>query len=283
MTNASLKQFAYWHQNYAIDEQMIPYFGMHSAKQARHSKSVWFGYKSFVLASSDRYWCHIILYSGVKGVGGTPGKDLTVSVVSNLVLQCKEGIGNFTFDNWYASIKLMSLLTAMDIPTICTGRDDHSGEGQIKSKASMSKLERGELSYAYDYVGELSYAYDYVVGLHFVRWNDNSAVTMLSNCIGPYPLDRVEWFSRNEKRWIPVARPNPIKVYDSAIGGVDLLDSTVGTYCTNIKGKKRWWPHYTNTLGILMGTAWNIYHVINPDADQSSWLSLDLWFSHTFT
>ena len=33
--------------------------------------------------------------------------------------------------------------------------------------------------------------------------------------------------------------------------------------------KKWWWSHFTNTLGILMGAAWNVYRVINPDADQS--------------
>ena len=128
---------------------------MHSAKQTMCNKSVQFGYKSFVLASSDGCLYHIIPYSGAKGVGGTPGKDLTVRVVSNLVLQCKEGIGNLTFDNWYASVKLMLLLTAMDIPTICTERDDHIGEVQIKSKSSMSKLEQG-------------YVYDDVAGLHCV-------------------------------------------------------------------------------------------------------------------
>ena len=37
---------------------------------------------------------------------------------------------------------------------------------------------------------------------------------------------------KDESRW-----HDQIKVYDSAIGGVDLLDSAVGTYCTNIKGK----------------------------------------------
>ena len=63
----------------------------------------------------------------------------------------------------------MSLLTAMDIPTICTVRDDRIGKVQIKSKSSLSKLERGEFSYAYDDV----------VGLHCVRWNDNSVVTTL--------------------------------------------------------------------------------------------------------
>ena len=95
----------------------------------------------------------------MKGVCGTPGKDLTVRVVSNLALQCKERIGNLTFDNWYASTKLISLLLAMDIPTICTVRDERIGEVQIKSKSSMSKLERGEFSYEYDDA----------VGLHCVR------------------------------------------------------------------------------------------------------------------
>ena len=90
-----------------------------------------------------------------------------------------------------------------------------------------------------------------------------SVVTTLSNCIGPQPLDRVK------AERIPVARPNLIKVYNSAMGGVDPLDSAVGTYRTKIKGKKWWWSHFTNTLSILMGAASNIYHVINPDADQS--------------
>ena len=121
----------------------------------------------------------------------------------------------------------MLLLIAMDISTICAVRDDRIGEVQIKSNSSMSKLERGEFSYGYDDV----------VGLHFVRWNDNSVVTTLSNCIGPYTLDRVERFSRNEKKWIPVARPNLIKVYNSAMGGVDLLDSELAHIAQN-QGEK---------------------------------------------
>ena len=159
----------------------------------------------------------------MKGVGGTPEKDLTIRVVSNL------------------------------------------------------KLERGEFGYVYEDV----------FGLHCVRWNDYSVLTTLSNCIGPYPLDRVEQFSRNEKKnRIPVARANLMKVYNSAnsaMGHVDLLDLAVGTYRTKIKGKTCWWPYFTNTLGILMGAAWNIYRVITPDADQLLLAFIRLCFSLTFT
>ena len=52
LANNSLKQFRYWHQDYTIDERTILYFGMHSAKQTMRVKSVRFGYKNFVLASS---------------------------------------------------------------------------------------------------------------------------------------------------------------------------------------------------------------------------------------
>ena len=162
----------------------------------------------------------------------------------------------------------------MDIPTICTVRDDHIGEVQIKSKSSMSKLKRGEFSYAYDDV----------VGFHCVRWNNNSVVTTLSNSIGPNHLNRVERFSRNEKKWIPVARPNLIKVYNSAMGGVDLLDSAVGTYCTKIKGEKWWWPPFTNTLSIWWEQLGTVTMLSVQMLTNRSWLSLDLrfslWFSH---
>ena len=51
ITNRSLPQFGFWYLDYSIDKHMIPYFGMHSAKQTMLNKSVHFDYKDFVLAS----------------------------------------------------------------------------------------------------------------------------------------------------------------------------------------------------------------------------------------
>ena len=99
---------------------MIPYFGMHSATQTMQNKSVHFGYKNFVLASSDGYPYILIPYAGAKGIRKTPGKDLMIQVVTELVLKSFKGIGNFTFDNWCMSAKLINLLTALDTPTIGT-------------------------------------------------------------------------------------------------------------------------------------------------------------------
>ena len=39
------------------------------------------------------------------------------------------------------------------------------------------------------------------------------------------------------------------------MGGVDLLDNAVATFQINIKGKKWWWPHFTDCPGKLMAGA----------------------------
>ena len=125
------------------------YFVMDSAKQTMCVKSVRFGYKNFVQASSDRYPYHLIPYSGAKGIDKTPGKDLTVWVVADLLLTCQDGKRNLTFDNWCVSSKLISLLTAMIIPTTCTVCCDCIGSAPITSKSQIERSLCGNCSYAY--------------------------------------------------------------------------------------------------------------------------------------
>ena len=60
-----------------------------------------------------------------------------------------------------------------------------------------------------------SYAYNNSVGQHYV--------TMLSNYIGPYPLEKLERHSRKDQRKVQVSRPSLIKTYNNAMGGVNLL------------------------------------------------------------
>ena len=60
---------------------------MYSVRQTMRNKSVRFVYKNFVLASSDDYPYILIPHAGAKGIGGTPGKDLMIRMVTELVLQ----------------------------------------------------------------------------------------------------------------------------------------------------------------------------------------------------
>ena len=99
IANKSVKQFSYWHKDYTIDQQMIPYFGMHSAKQTMRNKGTRFGYKNFVVTSLDGHLYHIIPHCGAKGIAGTPGKDLTPRVVIEVILEMKNTEANLVFYN----------------------------------------------------------------------------------------------------------------------------------------------------------------------------------------
>ena len=95
--NTKVNQFGYMHNHFSIDEQMVPYTGMHSAKQTMSQKSICFGYKNFWLTSSDGYPYYCVPYTGAKGVAGTPGKDLTARITLQVALQLDMSIQNELF------------------------------------------------------------------------------------------------------------------------------------------------------------------------------------------
>ena len=76
--------------------------------------------------------------------------------------------------------KLSFLLTAMNISTIYSAHGDRIGSAPITCKFQMGELHM-----------EISYTYN-SVGLHYI--------TMLSNCIGLYPLEKVERYSLKDQR-----------------------------------------------------------------------------------
>ena len=92
-------------------------------------------------------------------------------------------------------------------------------------------------------------------------------MTHLSSCTEPFPLDSVELFSKAKKKTISVPQPQMIKLYNNAMGRIDLIDAAIATYRIKFKGKKWWWAHFTNTLGVIMGVAWGIFCVTNQDED----------------
>ena len=82
--NASLQQFGVFAKDLAIDEQMIPCFGRHSAKMFNRGKPIRFGYKNWVLASSDGYPSKFEAYTGACDTKDS-SKSLGPQVVSALL------------------------------------------------------------------------------------------------------------------------------------------------------------------------------------------------------
>lgn len=46
------------------------------------------------------------------------------------------------------------------------------------------------------------------------------------------------------------------------MGGVDLHDNALGNYRIGIRGKKWWWPLFTNTLSNMMVNAWKLHCLV---------------------
>ena len=78
-----------------------------------------------------------------------------------------------------------------------------------------------------------------------MRWHENSVVTIIFNCLDPFPIEQVKRWSAKEKKHIQVNRPHATKEYHMAMGGVDQLDSGAANYRIKIKSKKWWWCHFT--------------------------------------
>ena len=64
IVNASLQQFGVFAKDLVINAQMLSYFGRHSAKMFNRGKPIRFGYKNWVLASSDGYPYKFETYTG---------------------------------------------------------------------------------------------------------------------------------------------------------------------------------------------------------------------------
>src|SRR5436190_24281648 len=89
-----------------------------------------------------------------------------------------------------------------------------------------------------------------------VRWNDNSVVTVLTNCDTLNPKKIASRYSRTEKKKITIDVPGPIAKYNTNMGGVDLCDEFVATYRCGIRTKKWWWPIFAWSIDIFCVQGW---------------------------
>ena len=173
--NKKVNQFGALDSQFSIDEQMVPYTGMHSAKQRMKDKSIRFGYKNFWLTGSLGYPYYCVPYCGAKGVGGDPGKDLTSRITIQLALQIPSPETSEVFyDNWFSSYKLLPIFTAMGLGATSTLRNDRTNKCPLISDNMLKKEERGSYRYRTDIFS----------GSTILKWNDNNVLRLGSNIYG---------------------------------------------------------------------------------------------------
>ena len=112
-------------------------------------------------------------------------------------------------------------------------------------------------------------AHDFISDGHvsFIRWNDNSTVTIGSNFMCHEPVGKVKMRMKGGRREAGISVV--VSKYNSGMGGIDLLDQLCGSYRPTIYSKKWWWPLFTHTLNVSVVAAWRLYQSLNPKNNTS--------------
>ena len=129
--NSRFQQFGIFSQYLSIDEEMVPYFGHHSAKMFIRGKPIRFGFKLWVLAADSGYPFNVQIYCGkstaLPGDAGASDEHLGLGhrVVTSL-LSCLVNplcIEVF-FDNFFTSYDLLVFLREQQIKATGTVREN---------------------------------------------------------------------------------------------------------------------------------------------------------------
>ena len=125
-------------------------------------------------------------------------------------------------------------------------RENRVPQSPLSSAATMKKKERGHFEY-------VTANNDILI----CKWHDNNVVSVASNSLSVFPLNKVKRFSQSEKNHIYIDQPRLIKFYNENMGGVDRGDQNLSEYRVAIRGKK-WYlfPLFAHCIDMAMQNAW---------------------------
>lgn len=256
LLNENFMQFGIFSHFLSIDEMMIPYTGKHSCKMFMQNKPVRFGFKAWCQASNEGYVFNFDLYQG-KATGNQGSLGVGGNVVTNLlsVIPVNERRHHVVcFDNFFSSLKLFDELNKQGYFAIGTVRENRA-KSIIPSVASMKKMERGSIVYAFDQNNEIL----------LTKWKDNKFVSVISNTDSVEPVVPTRRFSRAAKKYVTFPQPHVINTYNANMGGVDLADQFVSTYRSSIRGKKWYWTIFMQFFDVSVSNAWLLYRKFHPE------------------
>ena len=89
----------------------------------------------------------------------------------------------------------------------------------------------------------------------------NNAVKVSSNFLSAEPSATAIRYNRKQRKHVQIKRPKVIKQYNKYMGGGDLADYMVANYRIDIRGKKWWWPIFSNYFDVSIVNAWKLWPV----------------------
>ena len=250
LLRTNCQQFGVFHKNLSIDESMVPYRGLHSAKQYIKGKPVKFGYKLSMLCSSDGYPFNFEIYRGKDesrtNLLGTRVVEKMLSPVTNPSQHV------VFFDNFFTSHTLLTNLAGENVRACGTIKDNRTNHCRLISKKDFKKQPRGIFDFRSD------------GSVVRVKWNDNYQVTVASNYYGVYPIQKVERRVKNEQKKT-VDQPFLIKMYNKGMGGVDVCNRLLSSYSLRLRSRKWLWNLFSHMLNLSVVAANNLYNHVNSN------------------
>uniref|UniRef100_A0A3B1K204 PiggyBac transposable element-derived protein domain-containing protein n=1 Tax=Astyanax mexicanus TaxID=7994 RepID=A0A3B1K204_ASTMX len=193
------------------------------------------GFKVWVRAgASTGYMYQFELYQGATGGRGQVGAFGMAAEVVLRLCEKIEGKNHKVFlDIFFCSIPILEKLKSLGIEATGTCRANRlmGSQGKLKDKVTLAEEGRGASSVV---TSEENIT---------VTWClDSQVIHVASTYAGKNPQDVDKRWAKKEKKVIQILRPHVIKLYNSSMGGVDLLGQCVATYA-NRRKNLRWYMH----------------------------------------
>lgn len=243
-------------KNVSIDEQMIPFYGHVAMRQYIKGKPTPVGLKNFVVTSIDGIPLDFCMYAGKDSNFQTdfpvPDKlDVGGRVVCKLSSTLPDGSSIF-MDRYFTSVPLLEFLLGRNMGgtgTIMLNRIPKTISFYSDSK--MRKDGRG----SHD---------QYVLGnrMAMVKWFDNRPIHVASTEVGSTPLDECKRWSKPNKKYIYIQRPALVRLYNSNMGGVDMLDRVISKYAMRVRTRKWTVRVIHHFFDFAIAAAWFQYRLV---------------------
>lgn len=242
---------------FSIDEAMARYYGRHGCKQHIKGKPIRFGFKIWTLATPLGYGLWLEPYPGRAEIAteeydyGSSG-NVVYFMASKLRERYPEQDMSITVDNYFSGLPLFADVKEK-LHINCTGtfRKNRIPNNPFDYK-QIQKSERGTFDIK---------RHD-ETGTNLVCWNDNTPVTVGSNCVSSYEKTiEVKRYSKKSGGKIAVKCPVMVHHYNKTMGGVDRLDANVSFCRSSIRGKKWYYPLFIHLLDCSIANAWILYRM----------------------
>lgn len=246
-------------EHLAVAKQIIPAKSRTSLKQYNPKKPHKWDYKVFVLSGKSEFCYDFDIFAGAQS-NVIPESCPNLSVSSNVVLRMSKFIPRYCnykicFDNWFTSILLLVYLHKEGIlPLGTAGLNRLSG---LKMPTENVFKNKGRGSF-YEMITNVD-----GVTIIAVSWLDKKVVNMVSTYAGSQPVIEKKRFFKSENRHKIITCPNVVGVYNSFMGGVDLIDSMLGYYRIPLRSSKYYIKIFYHLIDMCVVNAWLLYRRVN--------------------